>query len=80
VVVSDGDPVPPGTAPGALADRESRLPEGVQRLLVENQGVLNKALAEQIKELCDAAYTVGYERGWHDGWDAAEAEAVVPSG
>lgn len=59
--------------------RGLRLPEDVQRLLTDSLGALSTALAERIKEMCDAAHANGYESGWHDGWaagaDAARADS-----
>lgn len=64
-LVSPRTDVPPG--------RGLRLPEDVQRLLADNLGALSAALAERIKEMCDAAHANGFERGWHEGWAAADA-------
>lgn len=63
---------------GSAARRAPRiptLPEDLLRLLADTQGATNRALAEKIDLMCGDAFHVGFERGYHAGWDAAEADA-----
>lgn len=73
------DPVPTQdmTSLGAVGRRPLSLPTDLQRLIAETQIALSSALAERITAMCDDAFQVGYDRGWHEGWDAADASAAT---
>lgn len=53
-----------------------QLPESiVERLAAYHAGMVS-AIADDVRDICDAAHRVGYEQGWHAGWEAAEAEVA----
>lgn len=66
------DHVPQRDHASRRPERPDRLPADLENLLAETQRAIGKTLAERISLMCGDAFQVGYERGWHEGWDAAE--------